>query len=88
MITDADAEQLILNLFEEETLVIGGLIAIHQVEDDLVWSLMKNLDAIRLKTLRRLNQEGISRDEDEVVDLPNRKPHPAIEDFLMKIRRE
>ncbi|NIO57337.1 MAG: hypothetical protein GTN72_14395 [Candidatus Latescibacteria bacterium] len=88
MISHSDAKRLILDLFEEEALVIGGLVAIHEVEDDLVWRLVKNLDVIRLKTLRRLKEENPSEDGDEFVSRPDLKPHPAVEEFLMKLRRD
>ena len=52
MITKAEAQDLINGLFEEEALVLGGLVALHEVEDDLVWRLVRNLDAIRGRALR------------------------------------
>jgi hypothetical protein len=88
MITCADAEQLILDLFEEEALAIGGLVAIHDVADDLVWRLVKNLDVIRLKTLHRLKENSPGGDGSGISGHQDMKPHPAIEDFLIKIRRE
>ena len=32
--------------------------AVHKVEDDVVWRLVKNLDVIRRKVLRRLDDEA------------------------------
>ena len=84
MITTEGAKNLIDDLFEELALVIGGLAAVHEMEDDLVWRLVKNLDVVRGKALRRLEdrteKEGPERS-------PNLKPHPAIEDFLRNLRR-
>ncbi len=88
MITKAEARELITDLFEEEALVIGGLVAIHKVDDDLVWRLVKNLDVIRGKVLRRLEDKEVP---DDTALPPNRshlKPHPAIEDFLLSLRKE
>lgn len=83
MISTADAKALINDLFEEEALVIGGLVAVYEMDDDLVWRLMKNLDVIRSKILRRLEDQAPA---DEAPRRPNLKPHPAIEEFLRSIR--
>ena len=86
MITKAEARDLINDLFEEEALVIGGLVAVHEMDDDLVWRLVKNLDVIRVKILRRLEDEP-PPDTAEPRRRPNVRPHPAIEDFLLSLRR-
>lgn len=85
MITTEEAKDLINDLFEEEALVIGGLVAVHEMDDDLVWRLMKNLDAIRGKALRRI--EDRTSESEAPERKPNLKPHPAIEDFLQNLRR-
>lgn len=86
MITTEEAKDLINDLFEELALVIGGLAAVHEMDDDLVWRLVKNLDVIRGKALRRIedrtSESGVSEGR------PNLKPHPAIEDFLQNLRRK
>ena len=83
MISKADAKALINDLFEEEALVIGGLVAVYEVDDDLVWRLIKNLDVIRGKILRRLEDQAPA---DVPLRRPNLKPHPAIEEFLRSLR--
>ena len=87
MFTTADARQLLDEVFEQEALVIGGLAATGGVEDDLVWRLVRNLDALRRKALRSLEEkeESLAGEERSVEFNPN--PHPAIEEFLLKIRR-
>lgn len=84
MLSNESAKQLILDLFEEQALVIGGLVAVHDVDDDLIWRLMKNLDVIVNKTLDRLNDRDI---QTKPVQPAEAKPHPAIEEFLLKLRR-
>ncbi len=87
MISKGEVRDLINDLFEEEALVIGGLVAVHEMDDDLVWRLVKNLDVIRGKILRRL-QDDVTADEDGTPPRrPNLRPHPAIEDFLLSVRR-
>jgi hypothetical protein len=88
MISTAEARDLINDLFEEEALVIGGLVAVHKLDDDLVWRLIKNLDVIRVRTLRRLGDEPPDDDAKPWYRRPNLKPHPAIEDFLLSLRRD
>jgi len=86
MISTAEARDPINDLFEEEALVIGGLVAVHKMDDDLVWRLIKNLDVIRVKVLRRLDDEPPGDDGKSWYHRPNMKPHPAIEDFLLSLR--
>lgn len=87
MITKEKARLMILDVFEEEALVIGGLAAIHGLDDDLVWRIMCNFDVILDKSLRRLENSDTSGSKKPVDTPPNAKPHPAIEDFLLKLRR-
>jgi len=85
MISKIEAKQLINDLFEEEALVIGGLVAVHRVDDEIIWRLVKNLDAIRSKTLRRIeDRSATDAGPSGCCDL---RPHPAVEDFLIKLRR-
>ena len=85
MMTRTEAKQLIDDLFEEEALVLGGLVAVHRLDDEIIWRLVKNLDAIRGKTLRRI--EGRGPDDPGSSGCCDLRPHPAIEDFLIKLRR-
>jgi hypothetical protein len=87
MITEAEVRELITDLFEEEALLIGGLVAVHKVDDDLVWRLVKSLDVIRGKILRRLEDNELSDDIAVAPRRPNLKPHPPIEDFLLSLRK-
>jgi hypothetical protein len=87
MISKAEAKELINDLFEEEALVLGGLVAVHEMDDDLVWRLVKNLDVIRGKILRRLEDNELTDDTAVPPRGPNLKPHPAIEDFLLSLRK-
>ncbi len=87
VISKAEARELINNLFEEEALVIGGLVAVHEMDDDLIWRLVKNLDVIRAKVLRRLEDKTPADGDGPSARRPNLKPHPAIEHFLIALRR-
>ena len=87
MISREEAKKLINDLFEEEALVVGGMAAIHEIEDDLVWRLIKNFDVIRSKILRRLGDKDSTGDEGVTEQSPDVNPHPAIQEFLMKLRR-
>ena len=87
MISKDEAKKLINDLFEEEALVLGGLVALHDIEDELIWRLARNLDLIRRKTLSRLNRSGDVDSSEPAAERPNLKPHPAIEHLLLNIRR-
>ena len=86
MICKKKAKEIMRDLFEEEGLVIGGIVATHEVDDDVVWQLMRSLDTVRRKVLRRLDN---SKGEDEPeARQPNLQPHPAIEEFLRRVMSE
>ncbi|MCG3205713.1 MAG: hypothetical protein KCHDKBKB_02436 [Elusimicrobia bacterium] len=88
MISRDEAKQIILESFEEQALVIGGLVAVHKVDDDLVWRLMKSFDVILGKAIKRLHLEPSEQDKEATPGRVNAKPHPAIEEFLLKLERE
>jgi hypothetical protein len=87
MMSKAEVKTLILDLFREEALILGGLVAVHEVEDDMVWKLVRNLDAIRRKTLRRLEDNDPESEGSVPPKRPNIRPHPAIEQFLLGLRK-
>ena len=86
MFSTAEVKEIVRDLFEEAGLVIGGIVAMHHVPDDVVWQLMKGLDAIRRKVLHRLDDSD-DKDEPE-TRRPNLQPHPAIEEFLRRVVSE
>jgi hypothetical protein len=88
MIGNAEARAVIDDLFEEEALIIGGLVALHSIEDEVIWRLIRSLDAIRRKALRRLADEEPTDDDTSEPGEINRRPHPAIQEFLLKLRRD
>lgn len=85
MLSKTEVEDLICELFEEEALVIGGMVALHGMEDSMVWRLMRNLDEIRRKTLRRL-EDRFPKAEEAPKERPDMRLHPAIEEFLLRVR--
>ena len=82
MISKVEARELINDLFEEEALALGGLVAVHEIEDDLVWRLVRNLDVIRVRVLKRIDGDEEKPSTNESIP----RPHPAIEDFLASVR--
>jgi len=87
MISTSEARKLVNDLFEEEALVIGGLVAVSQVDDDLVWRLFRNLDVIRKRSLHRIETHAMVSGKKRTGSRVNLKPHPAIEAFLSEIWR-
>lgn len=83
----AEARGLITEIFEETALVLGGLVAVHRVDDDFVWRLIKGLDAVCSKTFRRIDERDTTVEVDTADGEIRLRPHPAIEDFLLKLRR-
>jgi hypothetical protein len=87
MMTQAETKELIADLLEEETLLIGGLLAVHEVEDEFIWTLFRNLDVVRGKFIRRIEARRPFESELSQGQEDSLKPHPAIEEFLLKLRR-
>jgi len=86
MFTKEEVKEMLDELLEEQTLLIGGMVAVHQVEDDFIWKLMKSFDHIRDRFLRRI--EDLS-DEPLPANMKIKlAPHPAIEHFLLKLKRQ
>lgn len=86
MISKEKARDLVNDLFEEEALVIGGLNAVHDVHDDFIRRLIRNLDVIRGRVLHRLDESALPEPAEKQTARSRLKPHPAIEDFRLKLR--
>ncbi len=82
-----EAKKLIHDLFEEEALVVGGLVAVHDVEDDFVWRLMQSLDSIRSRALQRIETPGTESIGSDSLGNTRLRSHPAVEEFLITLRR-
>ena len=81
----AGQEAIIRDAFDDVALVIGGIAVIHDLDDDLVWTLMKRLDRIRVRLLRNLKGAGAN----ETFEPGARKPprtHAAVDEFLFRNR--
>ena len=78
-------ESLVRRALDDIALLIGGAAALHQFDDDLVWTLMKRLDRVRVRLLRDLN--GLSSSEQH-WPTPSNPPrvHAAVEEFLVRNR--
>jgi hypothetical protein len=87
VISKAEARRLLAEVFEEAALVLGGLIAVHRVDDDFVWRFVRSLDAVRSKAARRIDECDARPGIDATHPESNLRPHPAIEEFLLKLRR-
>ena len=71
--------------FRELILCLGGIFAVQEVDDTLVWQVTKSFDVIYQRTRARLLQRAGPREK----ELPRRRvePHPAVEDLLTRIGR-
>ena len=82
--TTEKVRELIDGLFEEQALALGGLVAVHEANDDLVWQLVESMDMIRGRVLRRLDDQSESFEGSRDSKT---QPHPAIEGFLLSLKR-
>src|SRR5688572_4084349 len=79
-------EKLVRHAFDDIALLIGGVATLHQLEDDLTWTLMKRLDRIRLRLLCDLKGRPI-RNEDFQPDIATPpRVHAAVDEFLARNR--
>jgi hypothetical protein len=78
-------EAIVQDAFEDVALLIGTVAAIHGFEDGIVWTLLRRLDRVRLRTLDRLPQADTSMKGDKECPPPNLS-HPALEEFLIRSR--
>lgn len=85
MITRKDVRGLIDAVFEQEALMIGGLVAVNDIRDDFVQKLVACLEAAHEKAVAGLASLGGQPCEERKH--PNLNPHPAIEAFLGRVRR-
>lgn len=86
-ISKAEARALLAEVFEETALVLGGLVAVDRVDDDFVWRFVRGLDVVRSKAVRRIEDCDAGPGASAAPGESAFRPHPAIEDFLLKLRR-
>jgi hypothetical protein len=78
-------ESLVRAALDDIGLLVGGAAALHQLDDDLVWTLTKRIDRIRVRLLRDL--KGLAhRDELEPKTTIPPRVHAAVEEFLIRNR--
>ena len=78
-------ESLIRESLDDIALVIGGAAALHHIDDDMVWSVMKRMDRIRVRLLRDLKGLGPTDGFQRTPRTPPRL-HAAVEEFLARNR--
>ena len=83
MLTEKQVRKLLVKVFEEEALVLGGMAAMREIDDALLCRLVANLQTISEKTIRRLD----SLEPAHSVGKLRVTPHPAINLFLLKLKR-
>jgi len=79
--------ELVTEIFEEEALLLGGIVAVHSVDDEVVWRLVRGLDRLRHRVLQRVDRAEVAP-----ANRPRRgngtEPHPAIERFIRAIHED
>jgi hypothetical protein len=85
MFSKEEVKTLLDELLEEEALLIGGSVALQRIDDGFIWKLMKSLDQIRDRFMAKI--ENTPDDFPDIDDHLDLTPHPAIEHFLLKLKR-
>jgi hypothetical protein len=78
-----DPESLVRGAMDDIALIVGGAAALHQLDDDLVWTVMKRLDRARVRLLRDL-KGATSRSQWEPACAKPPRVHAAVEEFLVR----
>src|SRR5574340_1130421 len=81
----AHDEALVRDAFDDIALLVGSIAALHNLDDDLLWTLMKRLDRIRVKLLRNLLGDT-AREDFEPAPLRPPRTHAAVDEFLARNR--
>lgn len=88
MTSNDPVREVLDDAYEELALALGGLVSAFDPEDEFTERLVRALDAVRDKALRRLDELPSMRTPRSArVRMPE-EPHPAIEAFLAKLGKE
>jgi hypothetical protein len=79
----AEVQKLVDDTFEDIARVLEGIFAVHVVEDEVIWQVMKHLGMCHDTALAKL--EGLG---DKSASRPRRAPgtHPAVEALLLQLK--
>ena len=85
---ESRAVQSLMNeVFEDTALLLGGVVAVHHVDDEAIWRLARGLDHLRVRFLKQV-AEIDSRPTSRNSKGLGSQPHPAIEELLRRIRQD
>lgn len=80
-----EQETVVRDAFDDVALVVGGVAVLHSLDDDLIWTLMKRLDRIRVRLLRNLKGASTNVEfEPNIGKAP--RTHAAVDEFLFRNR--
>lgn len=77
MITKDKAISIVDGIFLEEALLLGGIIATSEIDDEIVEDLLEGYQTIREKALHKIDHP-----EEPKSNKLDMKPHPAVQSFL------
>ncbi len=86
MIENIQVKRIILDMFREEALLLSGLFTAYEVPDDFIWRVMKNLEILAQNTMRQIDNQHQSADT-QIHSRRTGSPHPAVAEFLSKLKR-
>lgn len=84
--TGSQVRGLLDETIEDIAMVLDGILAAHDVGDDVVWQVMKHLDVSHSQALEKLEQSATLDPDIGPRSRTTAKPHPAIEALLMKLK--
>ena len=81
-----EISKVVKEMCRETVLCLGGIFAVHEVADDVVWQTAKSLDIIFQNAIAKVSSQGVSIED----KIPERrfKPHPAIQEILENLDQD
>jgi len=80
------ARAVLIDAFEEAAQVLGGIFAVHEIEDEVIWQTMKSLSVIYRKARNAIRDSDPGRPSDSQGGVT--EPHPAVMELLTQIQRD
>lgn len=85
MLSGRDVSQVVDGIFREEVLILGGLLAVHQVPSAFIHMYLVSMERVRQRAHRRIRCRAGKAGGAADSQPPRLDRHPEIERFLARL---